>query len=288
MPDFDDIDLHQSSAPSPDGSPDRFDEEGRPSRSKWILLALVLLLLGIGLGYIALRRPAPEQVAAPVAAPVPTPAPQVSRLEGDKIDLPPLGETDALVRTLVAKLSSHPKVLAWLATSGLIETFTVVTLNISEGQTPVSHLRALRPAAKFRARTTKDGVFLDTMSYRRYDDYAAAVDGLDATGTARLYLTLKPRIMDAYRNLGHPEGDFDPVLERAIAMLSPVPRVDTDIALKEKVLSYQMLDPNLEDLFPAQKQLLRMGPRSTGLVQEKLKQIAALLGLHPEQVRIDP
>ena len=126
------------------------------------------------------------------------------------------------------------------------------------------------------------------MSYARYDTYAMAVDGLDATNTARLYLTLKPRIMDAYRALGFPDGDFDPVLEKAIAVLLPVPRVEKDIPVKERVISYEMLDTNLEEMHPAQKQLLRMGPKNVPLVQEKLRAIAHLLGLKPEQVSAKP
>ena len=202
--------------------------------------------------------------------------------------LPPLQDTDPLVRDLVVKLSSHPRVLAWLATKGLIENFAVVTLNVSEGQTPVTHLRALAPTARFRVRSTGGGVFLDPSSYQRYDEYAAAVDGLDAAGAARLYLTLKPRILDAYRALGSPDGDFDPVLAKAIALLLAVPIIDHDIPVREAIVSYVFVDPKLEALSPAQKQLLRMGPRNIGLVRQKLRQIAMLLGLRPDQAPARP
>ena len=171
----------------------------------------------------------------------------------------------------------------WLASKGLIENFAVVTLNVSEGRTPVTHLQALAPTARFRVRSTEGGVFLDPGSYQRYDEYATAVDGLDATGTARLYLTLKPRILDAYRALGYPDGDFDPVLAKAMAVLLAVPSIDHDIPVREKIVSFVFVDPALEALSPAQKQLLRMGPRNIGLVRQKLRQIAMQLGLHPDQ-----
>ena len=124
-------------------------------------------------------------------------------------------------------------------------------------------------------------MFLDPASYQRYDEYAAAVDGMDATGVARLYLTLKPRILDAYRVLGNPDGDFDPVLEKSIAGLLAVPSIDGDIPVRETIITYEFVDPDLEALSSAQKQLLRMGPRNIRLVQQKLRQIATLLGLHP-------
>jgi hypothetical protein len=191
---------------------------------------------------------------------------------------------DVVVRNLVVKLSSHPNVLAWLATDGLIENFTVATLNLSEGRTPVRHWTALRPKARFSVTEVPGGTRLDPKSYRRYDEFTAAIGGLDPAGTARLYLTLKPRIMEAYRNLGNPEGDFDPVLERAIAMVLRTKEITGGIALEEKTLTYGFADPGLEALPSAQRQLLRMGPDNMRIVQNKLREIAVQLGMHPEAV----
>ena len=241
----------------------------------------MLLVVGSVLGYSWLRRTRPTAPASAVAHPVSAPKKSAPVLEGDRIPLPPLRESDALVRELVVKLSSHPQVLAWLATKGLIENFAVVTLNISEGQSPIKHIQRLAPKPRFRVKKVRDGVYLDPISYQRYDEYAAAIGGLDPVGTARLYLTLKPRIVDAYGMLGHPEGDFDPVIERAIAALLAVPVIESDIPLREKILSYEFANPDLESLSAPQKQLLRMGPANIRIVQGKLREIATLLGLHP-------
>ena len=51
-------------------------------------------------------------------------------------------------------------------------------------------------------------------------------------GTARLYATLKPRIQDAYRELGETSPDFDRTFERAIRELLKTPVVDATIALE--------------------------------------------------------
>lgn len=252
-------------------------------RGKWLVLIAIFAIGAAVVGYVLLR----PRSAAPVATVTNTPAPAAASapraagplVEAEKIDLPPLPETDAIVRQLVVKLSSHPKVLAWLATNGLIQNFAVATLNVSEGKTPVMHLRALAPQAKFSVLQTDRGFVVDPRSYRRYDDFAAAVSGLDAAGTARLYLTLKPRITDAYRELGYPEGDFDRVLEGALKPLVNTPAIDSNAVLREKVLSYQFVDPQIEELSPAQKQLLRMGPDNMRRVQDKLREIARLLGL---------
>jgi DUF3014 family protein len=256
-------------------------------RSKWIIVIFLSVLAAAILTYVVIERQRPrpaETLAAPVSAPVPAPAPKAKEgplVQAENIPLPPLAETDALVRQLLVKLSSHPKVLAWLATGGLIENFTVATLNVSEGKSPTLHWRTLAPQARFTILNTSRGPMLDPKSYHRYDDYAAAIGALDAPGTARLYLTLKPRIMEAYRNLGYPEGDFDPVLERAMHELVAAPGVPNEVPLSEKVITYKFTDSNLESLSGAQKQLLRMGPDNMRTVQAKLREIATQLALHP-------
>jgi len=184
-----------------------------------------------------------------------------------------------LVRQLVQQLSSHPRVAAWLATEGLIHNFTVVTLNISNGETPAAHLRRLALASRFRATEAEGTFYIDRRSYQRYDTYADAVAGLDARGTARLYATLKPRITEAAREVGSSDGDFDPVLERAIVELLRVPVVDGVVPLKQKIVSYAFADPTLESLSAAQRQFLRMGPRNVRMIQSKLREIASYLAI---------
>jgi len=271
-----------------DSTPDDFTDPS--ARTKWMILATLFLIATATIAYVVFRRmgpaaPVTSVVQAPPAAKTPARRSEGGPLvEADKIALPPLPEMDAIVRELVVKLSSHPAALAWLSKTGLIDNFAVTTLNLSEGKSPVQHWSALKPKERFAVTKTR-GIRLDPRSYRRYDQFAAAIGGLDPAGTARLYLTLKPRITESYRNLGFPEGDFDRVLERAMAMLLTTPSIPADIALHEKVLSYGFIDPDIETLPPAQKQLLRMGPDNMRIVLTKLREIAVQLGLHPEAVR---
>ena len=90
---------------------------------------------------------------------------------------------------------------------------------------------------------------------------------------------MKPRITDAYRQLGDPEGEFDPTLTRALVELLRTPVVDGRIALTRKSVDYQFADPALESLSGAERQLLRMGPRNVRLIQQKLREIAPYLGI---------
>ena len=246
------------------------------------LVAAVVIAAGAWF-YTSRRQPSPPPAktvsAAPQAA-VPE-RPEAPLVQAADVDLPPLPQTDPIVRELVARLSSHPTIAAWLATKGLIANFTLVTLTIAEGRTPAQSLRSIAPRGPFRTTRSRDGLFVDPRSYERYDAHADAIAALDPAGTASLYLTLKPRIADAYKELGYPEGDFDRVLERAIGVLLQTPTLDEKATLFPKGVTYAYHDPTLQSLSPAQKQLLRLGPRTGQVVRGKLEEIAALLKLRP-------
>jgi hypothetical protein len=203
--------------------------------------------------------------------------------ESSAIDLPPLAETDALVRTIVAAISTHPFVAKWLATDDLIRGFTVAVDNIASGATPARRFNTLRPAASFRAIGTGGSMRIDPQSYDRYRPLAAAFDSLDAMRVAQVYSMLKPRIEDAYAELGR-GGSFDVPLERAIVVLLEVPRIPAAEAVVPKGIVFGFGDPTLERLTPAQKQLLRMGPENVSVVQAKLRQIAVELGIPSERL----
>lgn len=255
MSDPSDIDLDKPIAERPG------DTKRRSGGPLLTVGAVAMLVLALVLALMYLR--APSRPPAPAAA-APAGPPETARgaEPGEQISLPPLDETDTLVRQLIERLSSHPTVAAWLATDGLILNFAVVTHGISKGQSPVQELRAIGPVPAFRARTSRGDLFIDPSSYRRYDRYAEALSALDSRGTARLYATLEPRILDAYRRLGQPTGDFDPVLERAIVELLRVPVVQGEVELVPSGIVYAFADPNLEGMSAAQKQLLRMGPQN--------------------------
>jgi hypothetical protein len=221
---------------------------------------------------VPVDRPAPVAVAPPSKEPL---------VKAADIDLPSLPQTDPVVRELVARLSSHPTVAAWLATDRLIANFTVATLTVAEGRTPAPFLRAIAPRGPFRTARSGGEVIADARAFERYNPHGDAIAALDAAGTASLYLTLEPRITEAYRELGYPEGDFDRVLERAIGVLLRTPELDERVALRPKAVTFAYGDPSLEALMPAQKQLLRLGPRNARIVRAKLAEIARLLELRP-------
>jgi Protein of unknown function (DUF3014) len=262
-------------------------EEFAPTRAAWrptalrVIVAALVASAGVA-AYLAFAwrpRQAPIQVARSSPKVSTTEPPLSLGGSAERVTLPPLNDSDALVRTLVQALSESPAIMAWLPTNGHIRNFTVVVTNIADGVTPAKHLGVLRPSARFQIVNGAGGSYTDPRSYGRYTAIADAVASVDPVGAARLYATLKPRIEEAHRELGSADVSFDTTLERAIVALLKTPILENPIPLKPKGIGYAYVDERLESLTAAQKQLLRMGPRNVGIINRGLRSIALALGI---------
>lgn len=263
----------------------------RRQAGAWITLAgIVAAGIFAGYHYWATRDAVTQPASLPTA---PAPAPPVAqpatttRLGGDvaPLDLPPLDQSDGAIAALVTALSSHPRVAAWLSTTGLIRNFTVVVENIAAGKTPAMHLHVLSLSSPFQTSGSQDRLVIDARSYRRYDALAAAVASIEPAAAARLYGGLRPRIDEAYRDLGR-ATPFDVALERAIVLLldTPIPEPPVRLTRPPKGVAYAFADARLEGLTAAQKQLLRMGPDNARTIQASLRAIALALGIPADRL----
>jgi len=90
------------------------------------------------------------------------------------------------------------------------------------------------------------------------------IQSIDAAAVARIYKTIRPRLNEAYQNMGHPGGDVDAAVQQAIDILLNTPVVKGPVPLVEGAgARWAYADPDLEALTPTQKQLVRMGPAHT-------------------------
>lgn len=262
-------------------------EEGRDEPRKvlglGVAIILVLAAAATVVWLVFLKKPAPPaEPQAPAVEEAAVPAVEADApAAGALLAFPsvPLDGSDAAVREFAAALSSNPEFGRWLLTKDLVRKFVVIADNVANGLSPKPHIDFFAPRGSFRVAQTRQGTVLDESSYGRYDTVAAVAASLDAVAAARLYRAVKPLCQEAYRELGYPGVDFDDTLVRAMAELLGTPVVEGRIALEPKVLSYAMVDERLEGLSAAQKQLLRMGPKSVLVVQSKIREIAAALGV---------
>jgi hypothetical protein len=255
-----------------------------PGRRRGLLFPVTLAAVAVAaIGLLAVFFLVFRHPSAPTATARPAPlaasaAPGRTPSAAPKAPLPPLEESDDFVRQVAAGLSAHPELARWLARAALVRTLTAVVVNVAEGESPRPHLSFLAPRQRFRAaRRPARLIVPDPAGFAGYDLFADAVASVDATAAANGYRSLAPLFEAAYVELGHPEGGFPAALDKAIGALLAVPALREDVELVPHAIGFRYADPRLEALTPAQKQLLRTGPRNVRLVQGKLGELAAAL-----------
>jgi hypothetical protein len=284
-----DLDLFSSERSSP--SIALAEPHDTPARWPKIAAAALIVMVVAASGYFLFRNRAATVVPATAAATPPAPAAPAAAAaplgaEAPAIDLPPLDESDDVVRGLVKELSKNPSVVAWLASDNLIRNFVVAVSNIAAGEPAAPQVvRTLRPRGTFQTEDRGEDVFVNPRSYARYLSLATAAGSAPPDQLAKLYTMLKPRIDDAYGELGQPNTTFDQTFERAIVVLlkTPIPQGRVALAPHGPVL-YGFADPALEKLSPVQKALIRFGPENQRSVQTSLRNIALALGIPADRL----
>jgi hypothetical protein len=222
------------------------------------IIAIVLVLFLAGGAWWMSRPPAPPANASPKAVagtevPIDRPPPPV--------DLPPLDRMDAFLRPLLSALSSRPELARWLATDDLVRQLAMAIDQASGGDSPARDFKVIAPASPFVPAGRGSRHSIDPASYKRYDGLAQTITSIDASKVAQIYKTIRPRLNDAYRSIGHPEGNVDAAVNKTLDILIDTPDVKNPIALTEgSGAGWAFADADLEELAPSQKQLLRMGP----------------------------
>jgi hypothetical protein len=258
----------------------------RRSLGPAVVAGALLVLAALVVGFFLWRRAAPTPVAntAPKAAVNVSEPRQPLGPSVAAVDVPPLAESDAFVRELLRGLSSGPQLATWLATDGLLRNFVTCLDNVASGATPARRVSVLAPVGPFRVVTSGSHLTIDRRSFERYNSLADTVASMDAGALARAYATLKPRLQEAYRELGHPDGDVDGAVEQALGRLLQTPVPPSEMRVVEGGISYRFEDESLESLSAAQKQLLRMGQRNVRLIQRELWAIGRELGIPSERL----
>lgn len=282
--DFDDLPLDQGdeTLPAVPAPPPPPDSRGGASPALWIAIAAVVVVIA---GFFVASRwfrpsaasPPPPIGAAVQATPEPTATP--TPVDDSVGPLPPLDESDAFVRDLVARLSDRPELATFLVPEQLVRRFVATVDNLAEGVSPGTHLVHLRPAEGFSARKVDGRWLVDPRSYQRFDLATSVFVSLDTEKAARLYSALRPLLDAAYLELGYPGRTFDQTLAAAIDRMLAVQPPLSPPELVPQATVFVYADPELEALPAAEKHLLRLGPENARRVQGKLRELARAIGL---------
>ncbi len=245
----------------------------RRSHVPFVLGALGAVLLAGGVaGWLYFHPRPPAAVPTPVT-PAPLPPPVAAEPA-----LPDRAATDAQVRRLFGHLSRQAAWRAWLRQDDLVTRILAIADGLARGVVPRDELGAFAPRRPFAALVRRGHLVIDPRSFHRYDAFADLVSSLDAHRCVAAYQTLLPILRIAYHVFGYPKADFDVTVHRALATIeeTPVPAGTPRLQDAEGAL-YRFADPKLEGLDAVQKQILRMGSGNQLRIQDKARELDALL-----------
>jgi hypothetical protein len=250
-----------------------------------IFVALVVVMVGAVWWWLSSRE-APEEAVATVGEPTPVPSPSptpgLQERLSERLAGTTLSTSDAVVRELVAGLSSRPELATWLVNEDLVRRFVAAVNGIAAGRSPRAQFDFLRPKEGFEVDETGGGALvIEESSYDRYDAVAAVVASIDVEGTAALYRELEPLIDEAYAEIGPRNARFSDRLDAAFDQLLAVPVLEGPVEVEQLVLTYAWTDPTLEGMSDAQRHLLRMGPDNVATIQNVLGELRAELADNP-------
>lgn len=276
---------------------DRLESRNGSDGFPFLKIVLVVAILAVAwVLWDTLQQPEPaetqvekmeEVVVQPAELPpaedIPRPAAPVSEAAGETAEpvppLPPLEESDSLMREQLAAAGMGPELDQLEAEENLIQLGTALIDGFSRGVVQYKLLPVKRPSQPFGVLIEGQQLYMDPAGYARYDEYAEAIATLDTQALVGSFHRMRPLYEQAYAQLGLDPEAFDNAVIRMLDHVLQTPEIDQPIELTRKSVMYQYADPQLEQLSPVQKQLLRMGPQNLRRVKEQAEALrAGLLG----------
>lgn len=231
--------------------------------------------------------PAPNTAVTPPPAAPPVPAiqhPIPPEAGQQQAPLPPLDQSDPVVRDSLTALLGKPAVAKYLVPHEIVRDIVVTVDNLPRKKV-AAELRPVQPTTGDTAVDTQAGqTILSDQNYARYAPAMQVVSAMDPKALAASYFRLYPLFQQAYENLGYPGKYFNDRMVLAIDSLLATPDVPGPIYVVRPKVFYQFSDPKLEALPAGQKLLIRMGPQNAAVIKQKLQQFRAVITATPPQM----
>lgn len=257
-----------------------------PAMQRAILIVVVVLavaVIGWALWPSGQEAPPPPE-PAPTETPAPEPPPRALEPEPEQqpaepsqaaepeVVLPPLEQSDPFVRERLEPLDLPEP---WVEQGDYVRRLAVLAENASRGEYPRRQLSFLAPQGEFKVERRNDRIFVDPVSYDRYDPYVRELEEVDPARVADLLETLDPLVEQALGEIGV-EAPPGQVFQQAVQEALAVPMLEGEgrVELVQPNVMYEYANPELESLSPLQKQILRMGPDNVRRLQDYLRRVA--------------
>lgn len=272
----------------------------KSNNTVFIIAILVSLLIGIsGTYYVMENLKAIKEVGSAdfTDTKLNEPAiaeefPQEQQLGGDELEILPLepvtldsidqpvqqsGQPDLLssddyVRQEIVNIS--PGLSEWFSADQLIRKYVVIANDFAQGSRISKHMSILRFSEPFVVEQQgENGLYISPKSFTRYNKLAQTVQAINTKAAVAVYQKFRPLMLQVFAEFSYPK-DFtlETIIKKAAGEIIATPVVEGQISLIRPSVLYKFADPKLEALNDVQKQMIRMGPENTKIIQNKCRE----------------
>ncbi|WP_411726151.1 DUF3014 domain-containing protein [Methyloglobulus sp.] len=186
-------------------------------------------------------------------------------------DLPDLLSSDNYVRQALVNIS--PGFAQWLKTDQIIRKYVFIANDFAQGLRILKHMSFLRLAEPFSVEQDKNGPFIAAKSFQRYDQLAQTIHAIDTESAVALYQKIRPLMLQVFAEFSYPRDiTLESIVKKAAAEILTAPALEGQVTLIRPSVHYKFADAKLETLNPIQKQMIRMGPENTRIIQNKCRE----------------
>lgn len=210
----------------------------------------------------------------PTALPVET---QIISIPTGQNILPDLLSSDETVQQAIFKLS--PGLAAWFTTDQLIRKVVLIANDFAQAIRVSKHMSFLRLAEPFAVEQDGNELYIAPKNYQRFSTFVQAIQAVDAKSFVGFYQKFRPLTLQVFAELSYPKDiSLESIIKKAAGEIISAPIVKERIPLIRPSIYYRFADPNMEALNGVQKQMIRLGPENTLILQNKCRELLVALG----------
>jgi len=193
--------------------------------------------------------------------------------------LPELKDSDAEFKQDILAISGSAQLKQGLFKEKIISKTIASVNDMSQGMRPPAKvLRELKLSKPFLVIPRGDKMYISPKSYQRYDQLAQAVNDIDNQAAIALYKKYLPLFDVVFKEFSYPQSyQVSDIFKAAVGKILQAPIITGRVEVIRPSVHYKFADPKLEKLSALDKQMLRMGPDNTRLIQKKLRELVQVL-----------
>ena len=180
---------------------------------------------------------------------------------------------DAYARDMVKSLNGGKALAQFVAGDYIVERAVAVVDALRRGEVPYKLLPVGRPSKPFPISDDGLRVTMDPSGFSRYDGFAQWVNGIDVLAIVDLLNDYEQIATEALSRMGVVDFDIRSAVLAATTEILATPIAPQSAELMKREANWVYMDPELEALSSLQKQVLRMGPENSELIQAKAREL---------------